>query len=92
MKMLPTKTPIVAASVTKRWRKDAVPPTLLRVVTIDGLPGYVSLDGGGMLQTTALDIREDGIAAIYIVKNPDKLSHLAAEVDFPKRILPIPPA
>ncbi|WP_262268390.1 RNA polymerase sigma factor SigJ [Microvirga yunnanensis] len=63
-------------------RKDAVPPTLLRVVTIDGLPGYVSLDGGGVLQTTALDIREDGIAAIYIVKNPDKLSHLAAEVDF----------
>jgi RNA polymerase sigma factor (sigma-70 family) len=73
-------------------RKAAVPPTLLRVVTIDGLPGYVSLDGGGVLQTTALDIREDGIAAIYIVKNPDKLSHLAADVDFPKRISPIPPA
>lgn len=73
-------------------RKYAVPPTLLRVVTIDGLPGYVSLDGGGMLQTTALDIREDGITAIYIVKNPDKLSHLAAEVDFSERISPIPPA
>ncbi len=60
-------------------RKYFVPPTLLRVVTIDGLPGYVSLDRGGVLQTTALDIRADGIAAIYIVRNPDKLSHLLAE-------------
>jgi len=54
--------------------------------------GGVRLDGGGVLQTTALDIREDGIAAIYIVKNPDKLSHLAAELDFPTRISPTPPA
>jgi RNA polymerase sigma-70 factor (ECF subfamily) len=76
----------------RQRRKHAVPPTLLRVATIDGLPGYVSLDGGGMLQTTALDIREDGIAAIYIVKNPDKLSHLTAETDFQKRISQIPPA
>lgn len=73
-------------------RKDAAPPTLLRIVTIDGLPGYVSLDRGGVLQTTALDIREDGIAAIYIVKNPDKLSHLPAELHFPKCALPTPPA
>jgi len=73
-------------------RKDSVLPTLLRVVTIDGLPGYVSLDRGGVLQTTALDIREDGIAAIYIVKNPDKLSHLTAEVNSPKRLSSIQPA
>jgi RNA polymerase sigma-70 factor (ECF subfamily) len=73
-------------------RKDAAPPTLLRVVTIDGLPGYVSLDGRGFLQTTALEIREDGITAIYIVKNPDKLSHLATEMGFPSRISPMPPA
>ncbi|WP_246739351.1 sigma-70 family RNA polymerase sigma factor [Bradyrhizobium aeschynomenes] len=73
-------------------RKHVVLPTLLRVVTIDGLPGYVSLDAGGMLQTTALDIREDGITAIYIVKNPDKLSHLAAEMDFSKGVSPIRPA
>ncbi|KAA2211569.1 RNA polymerase sigma factor SigJ [Teichococcus oryzae] len=73
-------------------RKASVLPTLLRVVTIDGLPGYVSLDRGGVLQTTALDIREDGIAAIYIVRNPDKLSHLTTERFFPEPLLPIPPA
>jgi RNA polymerase sigma-70 factor (ECF subfamily) len=71
---------------TGQHRKNSVPPTLLRVVAIHGLPGYISLDRSGVLQTTALDIREDGIAAIYIVKNPDKLSHLAAEGNSPKRI------
>ncbi|MFC3123436.1 RNA polymerase sigma factor SigJ [Pseudoroseomonas globiformis] len=60
-------------------RKASALPTLLRVVTIDGLPGYVGLDRGGVLQTIALDIREHGIAAVYIVKNPDKLSHLVSE-------------
>ena len=73
-------------------RKESVPPTLLGTVTIDGLPGYVSLDRGRVLQTTALDIREDGIAAIYIVRNPDKLSHLAVEGNLPKHISPIRPA
>lgn len=73
-------------------RKNSVSPTLLRVVTIDGLPGYVSLDRGGVLQTTALDIREDGITAIYIVRNPDKLSHLAAEANPLNRISPSSPA
>ncbi|MGW5961082.1 sigma factor-like helix-turn-helix DNA-binding protein, partial [Methylorubrum thiocyanatum] len=56
--------------------KNSVPPRLLRVVTIHGLSGYISIDGRGLLQTTALDIHEDGISAIYIVKNPDKLAHL----------------
>lgn len=29
-----------------------------------------------MPQTTALDIRDGRIAGIYVVRNPDKLSHL----------------
>jgi RNA polymerase sigma-70 factor (ECF subfamily) len=57
-------------------RKAATPPTLLRTATIDGLPGYVSLDPTGGLQTTALGIRDGKIFAIYIVKNPDKLTHI----------------
>jgi RNA polymerase sigma-70 factor (ECF subfamily) len=31
-----------------------------------------------VLQTTALDVRDGCIAAIYIVRNPDKLRHLVA--------------
>lgn len=59
-------------------RKYADRPRLLRPVTIDGLPGYVSLERGALLQTTALDIRDGRIAAIYIIRNPDKLRHVAA--------------
>lgn len=57
-------------------RKAATEPTLLRTVSVDGLPGYVSLDPNGVLQTTALDIRDGKICAVYIVKNPDKLTHI----------------
>ena len=58
-------------------RKQAYQPRLLRPVTIDGLPGFVSIDRGHVLQTTALDVRNEKIAAIYIVRNPDKLRHVA---------------
>jgi RNA polymerase sigma-70 factor (ECF subfamily) len=54
------------------------PVEVIRFATIDGLPGYVSRAGGGVLQTTALDIRDGRIAAIYIVRNPDKLAHVVA--------------
>ena len=59
-------------------RKAQQPPVLLRTVTIDGLPGYISIDRGQMLQTTALDIRDGRIVAIYIVRNPDKLTQIKA--------------
>jgi RNA polymerase sigma-70 factor (ECF subfamily) len=57
-------------------RKAATAPVLLRTAAIDGLPGFLSLDPKGLLQTTALDMRDGKIAAIYIVKNPDKLTHI----------------
>jgi hypothetical protein len=62
-------------------RKQPVRPRMLRPVTIDGLPGYVSLDRGQLLQTTALDIRDGRIAGIYITRNPDKLRHVAAMLE-----------
>jgi RNA polymerase sigma-70 factor (ECF subfamily) len=63
---------------TNLARKYEDRPVFLRAVTIDGLPGYVSIDRGRILQTTALDIRDDRIAAIYITRNPDKLRRVAA--------------
>ena len=56
--------------------KAAYRPRLLRVVMIDGLPGFVSIDRGAALQTTALEVRDGKITAIYIVRNPDKLRHI----------------
>ena len=61
-------------------RKHTSRPELLRLATIDGLPGYVSIDRGALLQTTALDIRDGRIVRIYITRNPDKLRHVAALV------------
>lgn len=49
---------------------------LVRVGFINGLPGFVTLEADGELQTTALDIENGKIAAIYVVRNPDKLRHL----------------
>jgi RNA polymerase sigma-70 factor (ECF subfamily) len=45
---------------------------------IDGLPGFVSIDRGEVLQTTALEVRGGKITALYIVRNPDKLRHVEA--------------
>ncbi|MDB5376356.1 MAG: polymerase ECF-type sigma factor, partial [Rubritepida sp.] len=42
---------------------------------IDGLPGFVSLERG-ILQTTAFEIEDGRIAAIYITRNPDKLARV----------------
>jgi RNA polymerase sigma-70 factor, ECF subfamily len=49
---------------------------LVRAVFVNGLPGFISLESDGELQTTALDIEDGKIAAIYVVRNPDKLKHL----------------
>lgn len=61
-------------------RKRTSPPVMLRTVTIDGLLGFVSIDRGNLLQTTALEIRDGRIASIYIVRNPDKLRHIARTI------------
>lgn len=43
---------------------------------INGLAGYITLQADGILQSTALDIRDGAIVAIYVVRNPEKLIHL----------------
>ncbi len=52
------------------------PSRLVRAGFINGLPGFVTIEADGELQTTALDIEDGKIAAIYVVRNPDKLKHL----------------
>lgn len=42
---------------------------------INGSPGFLSTENG-VLQTTALSIRNGRIGAIWIVRNPEKLRHL----------------
>ena len=43
--------------------------------TINGLPGFVLRTGEGV-ETLALEVAGDRIAAIYAIRNPDKLRHV----------------
>ncbi len=49
---------------------------LLLVGVVNGLPGFVTREADGELQTTALEIVDGAITAIYVMRNPDKLRHL----------------
>ena len=55
------------------------PSRLVRYAVIDGLPGFITVEHGDTLQTTALQIEEGKIVAMYIVRNPDKLRHLSGQ-------------
>ncbi|MCB1832054.1 MAG: sigma-70 family RNA polymerase sigma factor [Geminicoccaceae bacterium] len=54
--------------------------TLLRVVTVSGLPGTITREADGEIQTTALEIENDLIRAIYVIRNPEKLRHLSGHL------------
>jgi RNA polymerase sigma-70 factor (ECF subfamily) len=49
---------------------------LVRTAMINGLPGFVTREADGELQTTALQIEDSKVTAIYVMRNPDKLRHL----------------
>jgi RNA polymerase sigma-70 factor (ECF subfamily) len=50
--------------------------TLLNYAWVNGLPGYVTREADGVLQTTALLIEGGRVRAVYVMRNPDKLRHL----------------
>jgi len=56
------------------------PSQLLRYAFVNGLPGFVTREADGMLQTTALLIEDGLIRAIYVMRNPEKLRHLTDSV------------
>jgi RNA polymerase sigma-70 factor (ECF subfamily) len=64
------------ASLAALLQKNQMDSKLVRTGFINGLPGFVTEEADGELQTTALDIEDGKITAIYVVRNPDKLKHL----------------
>ena len=56
------------------WRPDFT----VRFALINGLPGIIVDAPEGTVQTAAFEIDGDVIRALYVVRNPDKLRHLAA--------------
>jgi RNA polymerase sigma-70 factor, ECF subfamily len=55
------------------WRDDFT----MRFALVNGLPGVVVDSPQGPVQTTAFEIEGNVIKAVYVVRNPDKLRHLA---------------
>lgn len=54
------------------------PSRMVRYGFINGLPGFVTIEQDDTLQTTALQIENGKVVAIYVMRNPDKLRHLGA--------------
>jgi RNA polymerase sigma-70 factor (ECF subfamily) len=63
----------LAGVVRKGWTDDIT----VRPQTINGLPGLLLVGPNGFVQTTAFEFDDDVVTAIYVVRNPDKLKHLA---------------
>ena len=65
----------LVGATRKGWRNDYT----WRFATINGLPGIVIEGPEGLVQTNAFEIEGDAIRALYVVRNPDKLRHLAPQ-------------
>lgn len=51
-------------------------PDLVRTAFVNGLPGFVTREPDGILQTTALLVEAGRVKDIYVMRNPDKLRHV----------------
>jgi RNA polymerase sigma-70 factor (ECF subfamily) len=64
----------LVGAVRKGWTDDF----RVRVGSINHLPGLIVTGPDGVVQTNAFEIEAGRVKAIYVVRNPDKLRHLAA--------------
>jgi RNA polymerase sigma-70 factor (ECF subfamily) len=49
----------------------------MELVTLNGLPGIVTFNAAGVQEVAALEIKDGRIAAMYVVRNPEKLRGVA---------------
>lgn len=57
-------------------KNKVLSPVWSKTALINGLPGLLSIEQDGTLQSTALEISKGQITAIYVTRNPEKLVHL----------------
>ena len=67
-----------ARVVIAATKAGIVEGTVLHFGLVNGLPGVIVYAPDGSAQSVAFEIEGDRIRAIYIVRNPDKLGHLAS--------------
>ena len=61
--------------------KSLAPPrnTRFQAAEINGAPGFLVYLDGELEQTVSLDVSDDRITAIYVVRNPRKLAALGTD-------------
>jgi RNA polymerase sigma-70 factor, ECF subfamily len=66
------------ADEVARWLLSFMrrPPTLVRMASVNGSPGLVVRDGGGVLTVVAFTVDRGRITALDAIRNPDKLTAL----------------
>jgi RNA polymerase sigma-70 factor (ECF subfamily) len=62
----------LVGAARKGWRDDLT----LRLAIINDMPGVILDAAEGPVQTTAFEIEDGLIRALYVVRNPDKLRHV----------------
>ena len=68
----------VAAFLAGVVRKGFTEDMSVRFEMVNGLPGLLIMGPNGLVQTNAFEFEGEVVKAIYVVRNPDKLKHLAA--------------
>ncbi|MGH2808532.1 MAG: RNA polymerase sigma-70 factor [Actinomycetota bacterium] len=73
--------PILGAAKVGRFLvgivKKAPPTASMRVMTINAQPAIALYEDGNATTVMTIDLTDEGVQAIHIVVNPDKLAHLA---------------
>ncbi|MCA0929274.1 sigma-70 family RNA polymerase sigma factor [Ruegeria profundi] len=81
-KIIATLNPIVGRDKVVRFfaglsrKPTATQPAHWVACQLNGLPAIINREPGGTLQATLVNIEKGEIAAIYMVRNPDKTRHL----------------
>jgi RNA polymerase sigma-70 factor, ECF subfamily len=55
----------------------------MELVTLNGMPGIVTFNASGVQEVLALEIADGRIAAMYVVRNPEKLQNVASRLTPP---------
>jgi RNA polymerase sigma-70 factor (ECF subfamily) len=53
-------------------------PQFVLPTRLNGMPGFIFVDGEGQIETLVLDILGERIAALYGIRNPNKLARISA--------------
>ncbi len=70
----------VARMLTGLKRKGAAQLRRIDLVMLNGLPGMVMYDDQGVYVATALEVVDGKIAAFYVIRNPDRLRAVEAQL------------